>query len=54
MGTDTEMLESTIARALWMVTKKEQLIIVNCILVLIEIWNEKFVTQKWQICYSSQ
>jgi len=34
-----------------MVIKKKKLVIVNCILILINILNDKFVAQKWQICH---
>jgi len=30
---------------------KEKLITVNCVLILINILNDKFVAQKWQICH---
>ena len=35
-----------------MAKKKKKLLIINFISVLTESLNDKFVTQKWQICYS--
>jgi hypothetical protein len=55
MVTETELLESTLHQALWMAMKKEKSQTINYILILTLIClNVNCVTEKWQICYSSQ
>jgi hypothetical protein len=39
-------------KTVWMVIKREKLLVVNFTLILS--LNDKFDRQKWQICYSSQ
>jgi hypothetical protein len=46
MVTGIEAFESTNKKALWMVIKKEKLLTVNFILILISCVNVKFVTHK--------
>ena len=52
--TEIGLYGSTITHAFWMAIKKKKLLTVNLILSLIYCLDDKFVTQKWQICYSSQ
>ena len=54
MITRIELLEFINTKALWTVKKKGKLLTVNIILILVEFLNDRFVTPKWKICYSSQ
>ena len=49
---ETQLFEYTNTKALWMAIKREKLLTVNLILILILCLIDKSDTQKWQICHS--
>jgi hypothetical protein len=52
--TERELFEYIDTKALWVVVKEENLLSVTFIVILISCLNNKFIIQKWQICYSTQ